>query len=817
MTKIIISLTTIKKRLSLLKQTMISLINQTQKPDAIHIFYSNESFLLDEGITDEEIKQLLFDIKIVDYNQNNIIFTSVKNIGPYRKLINALKIYNDAIIITVDDDIYYNNKMIHTYISAYNKYKCIICSKYRTIDFSTNSLLTNYYFNEETKCMQILPEGFGGILYHTNMFNNDIIEFNYLDLDDVSIKNDDIFFRLYTFYNNIPIVAVNINLNEIIKYNTESLYNTNINIDFGYRISLIKQYDIIKKYMINLINNSYTMNKYLSKNDGFDVKILQYEQFAKNIDNSQIDLIYILQNKFEKNLKTNIIVINLEKDTHRLKSFNNEIQKINIQTYIHLKATYWKQKQMFQDDMNGIFTNLKKFVKINVDQLHMNETSFWNDTNIHIQDGPLACYCSHLRAMIYAYLNFEDYVIICEDDIYISNTGNIAKYLEEIPNDFDIITLGSIPIQCKYDEPCYEYKSLFHSTHFYIINLKCMPFLLSQLYPIDDQIDILIARLHDKLNIYNITDCVYQKNFSTNTQNNIHTIFTSDGYANIREAIENFKQLLFNIIKNKQSNNKYINNIVENIMHDVVYSCILNNIYSDKILNIQNNNNNIELFDLLYYILVCCIKGVNITDLTNKLLDDIMHIIDNFTLNCQYLNYGSTSNIFLENNVIYKKYNKTLRWHHLNHDINMIFNKERFILSLFNDVHLPKLYDSTDDTLIMDYLGVSLYDNFNLPSDWQTQINYIFTKLSSHHIIYNEFNLKNIMCLNNVIAFVDFGLAEISEYAYNINMQNCDVFIEILTKIQTNINDKPKNMYKTLFMNQINYYKNNDMYTSNIY
>jgi hypothetical protein len=61
----------------------------------------------------------------------------------------------------------------------------------------------------------------------------------------------------------------------------------------------------------------------------------------------------------------------------------------------------------------------------------MNDFSEINDPNIYIQDGPLACYCSHVRGMIYGHLNFEDYTIIIEDDAFISNTENIEK-LEEL-------------------------------------------------------------------------------------------------------------------------------------------------------------------------------------------------------------------------------------------------------------------------------------------------------------------------------------------------------------------------------------------------
>ena len=112
-----------------------------------------------------------------------------------------------------------------------------------------------------------------------------------------------------------------------------------------------------------------------------------------------------------------------------------------------------------------------------------------------IQDGPLGCYCSHLRAMIYGYINFEKYTIIVEDDISITNTENIEKYLKCIPDDWDIICVGAIGKNKIYDEPYYKFTDEFHSTHFYIINHKCMDKLFRHMYPITDQVDVLVSEI----------------------------------------------------------------------------------------------------------------------------------------------------------------------------------------------------------------------------------------------------------------------------------------------------------------------------------
>jgi hypothetical protein len=104
MSKVVISLTTINSRIESCKKTIISLFNQTFKPHIIHIFYSNDPLFYDTGISDDIINELYNEISIINIYKINIIFTKTNNIGPYRKLIPALKIYKNEIIITIDDD-----------------------------------------------------------------------------------------------------------------------------------------------------------------------------------------------------------------------------------------------------------------------------------------------------------------------------------------------------------------------------------------------------------------------------------------------------------------------------------------------------------------------------------------------------------------------------------------------------------------------------------------------------------------------------------------------------------------------------------------
>ncbi len=651
---------------------------------------------------------------------------------------------------------------------------------------------------------------------------------------------------------------------------------------------------------------------------GTDAKQLQYEEFAVDLCYKNINLTDILQSKLKSESKdSNCLVINIEKDVIRYKSIVSELQKIGMTNFVHLKATYWKEKKNMLNDLKFILEFLRnfqvnkdgidgidgKYDMIDLSELKMNDFSEFNDPNIYIQDGPLACYCSHVRSMIYGYTNFSpsQYTIIIEDDVFISNTEKIEKYIKEVPEDWDIILLNSMPLNIKYDsETWYKMNNTFHSTHFYIIRNSALPFIFQNIYPIYDQIDILIAKLYDKLNIYNIIDTVYQKNFSTNTQNNLNAIFNSPNYHGIRAYLNSIKTSTFLYLEYRLPNNTVRNGeIVEQIFFDVIYNFIVNNFnyeasnyYNDNIepktttevnVNFRSNENEDtymkEIEDLyqheefkqiyhdLYIVINSCMKGKNVHYQTISLMKDIMNIIDCFELhntntnlrliNTNELNleiemklhaysYGSTANTYLcqietENEtstnkqMILKVYNKNLRWKCENHDDSFqIFQNELNILNKLTDIYpansiprTPILIDVNSEKmfLIMNFLGTSLFEKFILPKNWKKQINNIFDYLTLHNIEYPEFNLKNILVLDNKISFVDFGLARFNQDNHqqnviNKNQNHAKIFIEIIEKLKDKmsiLNEHQKNQKYILYQTFINNMKLENKYPYNIF
>ena len=94
--------------------------------------------------------------------------------------------------------------------------------------------------------------------------------------------------------------------------------------------------------------------------------------------------------------------------------------------------------------------------------------------------------------------------------------------------------------------------------------------------------------------------------------------------------------------------------------------------------------------------------------------------------------------------------------------------------------HVPKIisYNIEDKMIKLSYCGESLYNDFNLPSNWKDQLKEIFTHFTENKVNYPEFRLQNMLVLNNEITFIDFGLAEFTDYADNTD--NYNRFVKLL-------------------------------------
>jgi hypothetical protein len=119
--KIYMSLTTISGRGNTIGITIDSIIKGSIQPDEIHIYISSHPYLLDEGLTKESLFIQSPKLKELVELNSYIYIKITDNIGPHRKLLPLLKEKwnEDCIIVTIDDDRYYDKYLLQTLLLGY--------------------------------------------------------------------------------------------------------------------------------------------------------------------------------------------------------------------------------------------------------------------------------------------------------------------------------------------------------------------------------------------------------------------------------------------------------------------------------------------------------------------------------------------------------------------------------------------------------------------------------------------------------------------------------------------------------------------------
>ena len=110
--QIIVSLTSFPDRIPFIYKTISSLLNQTLKPDMVILWLAKEQFpQLENNLPDE----------LLELKKYGLTIKWCNNIRSYKKLVPAIKEYPNDIIITADDDIYYDKTLIELLYKSYEK------------------------------------------------------------------------------------------------------------------------------------------------------------------------------------------------------------------------------------------------------------------------------------------------------------------------------------------------------------------------------------------------------------------------------------------------------------------------------------------------------------------------------------------------------------------------------------------------------------------------------------------------------------------------------------------------------------------------
>lgn len=200
-TDIIISLTSYGVRVNdTLPYTLYSLLQQTRKPNRIVVWLDNVNW--SESNLPPVLKKL---------EGLGVEFFFVEDIRSYKKLIPALEMFPDNVVITVDDDLYYNSHTIEWLIDSYqesDKRSVIGTWAYRAKASEGHYL--PYSTWRESDDSQSIEEysliGCGGILYPPHLFDTEVLK------KDLFMKMaptaDDLWFWVMEKRQHIPITLI---------------------------------------------------------------------------------------------------------------------------------------------------------------------------------------------------------------------------------------------------------------------------------------------------------------------------------------------------------------------------------------------------------------------------------------------------------------------------------------------------------------------------------------------------------------------------------------------------------------------------------
>ena len=201
---IVISLTSFPPRLGTLHYTLKSILNQTMKPDLLLLYLSKEEMHDESGLPSSILDLKKYGLQIIFVDDN---------LKPHKKYYYAMKHYPDSLIITIDDDVIYDKKLIADLYKSFLKYPSAVSSRRVhkiACDKSKNLLPYNswhYEYKKESEpSHKLVSTGIGGVLYPPGLLPSET--FDAAKIKELCLNADDIWLKFMELKNNVPVVWV---------------------------------------------------------------------------------------------------------------------------------------------------------------------------------------------------------------------------------------------------------------------------------------------------------------------------------------------------------------------------------------------------------------------------------------------------------------------------------------------------------------------------------------------------------------------------------------------------------------------------------
>lgn len=192
--RIVVSLTSFPARIKTVHLTVSSLLQQSLKPDALILWLADSQFPRKEAELPRELLAL---------REYGLEIRWTKDIGPYKKLVPALKAFPNEIIVTADDDLIYVRPWLELLYRDYQKNpKVIPAHRITKIRFDgierISAVPGGYDYYPTPSCLNKLTCG-AGALFPPGCFHKDILDEEKFKM--LAPTSDDIWFWLMAVLN----------------------------------------------------------------------------------------------------------------------------------------------------------------------------------------------------------------------------------------------------------------------------------------------------------------------------------------------------------------------------------------------------------------------------------------------------------------------------------------------------------------------------------------------------------------------------------------------------------------------------------------
>lgn len=241
--KIIISVTSYGKRLQDAHLTIKSIMYQTMKADKIILYVDEDS----RDYISEQLRGLC--------DKGLTIVEGVENIRVHKKYFYTMKDYPDDLIITIDDDAFYEDTFIENLYQSYKQYPKAV-SYYRThrmlqkngkIEPYSNWLLRDNTLDEPT--FSLFGTGVGGGIYPPYSMDERLLDLDLLK--KLAFYQDDIWLKYMQLLKGTKVRHVHGKLNRVIAIpGSQDISCMTLNVDGGWNDICIER--LSKYFNINL-------------------------------------------------------------------------------------------------------------------------------------------------------------------------------------------------------------------------------------------------------------------------------------------------------------------------------------------------------------------------------------------------------------------------------------------------------------------------------------------------------------------------------------------------------------------------------------